>query len=73
MEGWGGEVLDTSSDGASYFSNEEEPLIPLKDGDKVVSAVLVHPNKVVAVSRKGRVYMIDAHSATCVQIIRASQ
>jgi hypothetical protein len=65
--------IDESSDDASYFPNEEEPLIPLKEGDKVVSAVLVHPNKVVAVTRQGRVYKIDAHSATCTQIVRASR
>lgn len=50
---------------------ETEPLIPLKPGDKVVSAVLVHPNKVIAVTRHGRVYRIDPIiPATCVEISR---
>jgi hypothetical protein len=76
MEGWGGEMDKWPLAGTRFFDEgtpnvpETEPLIPLKAGDKVVSAVLVHPNKVIAVTRHGRVYRIDPVIPSCTELPR---
>lgn len=56
-------TIGNSTTDHGLYSSNSDPLIPLVTGDKVVSAVL-HANKIVVVTRYGRVYKIDPFDGT---------